>query len=133
MTDSAPAQHGPADVERRRLILGGAGRLTLSVAALALPGCANGAPPGPVVDKSGDDSALLNNVLGVEFEAVAAYDAVLARATLSTAERDLATAFRADHMKHAEAIAAAIKRAGGLPPERSPQDQPFTAIELGGR
>ena len=133
MTDSAPAQHGPTDVERRRLLLGGAGRLGLSVAALALPGCASGAPPGPAVDKSGDDSALLNNVLGVEFEAIAAYDAVLARATLSAAERDLAAAFRADHMKHAEVIAAAIKRAGGFPPDRPPQNESFAQTELGGR
>src|SRR5258708_6679975 len=133
MTDTAPTHRRSVDPGRRRFILGSAGRLTVSVVALALPACAAVSPPGHATDKSSDDSALLDNVLGVEFEAIAAYEAVLARATLSAAERDLATAFRADHMKHAEVIAAAIKRAGGSPPERAPADQQFAATELGGR
>jgi hypothetical protein len=134
MTDTAPKPRQPADAGRRRFILGSAGGLTIGVAALALPGCAaTVATIDHPTEKSDDDSALLNNVLGVEYQATAAYDAVLAGATLTAAERDLATAFRADHLKHAEVIAAAIKRSGGTPPERSPNDRPFAATELGGR
>jgi Ferritin-like domain len=134
MTDTAPKPPPPADAGRRRFILGGAGGLTIGVAALALPGCAaNVATIDHPTEKSDDDSALLNNVLGVEYQAIAAYDAVLAGTTLTAAERDLATAFRADHLKHAEVIAASIKRSGGTPPERSPNDQPFAATEVGSR
>lgn len=138
MTDTAPIQHRssnhpPADPERRRLILGGAGRLTLGIAALTLPGCASVAAADHRTDKTGDDSALLDNVLAVEYEAIAAYEAVLGGATLDGAERDLAASFHADHVNHAEVIAAAIKRAGGVPSERSPEDHPFAATELRGR
>jgi hypothetical protein len=114
-------------------MLGGVGGLTVGVAALALPGCASVSTVNRPAEKAGDDPALLNTVLGVEFEAIAAYDAVLAGAMLNAAERDLATAFRADHMKHAEVIAAAIRRSGGTPPERSPDDRTFAATELRGR
>jgi hypothetical protein len=133
MTDTARDGHRPADAERRRFILGGAGGLTIGVAALTLSGCASVSTMNHPVEKTGDDGALLNNVLGVEFEAVAAYDSVLAGATLTAAERDLATAFRADHLKHAEVIAAAIRRSGGTPPERSSDDHPFAETELRGR
>ena len=114
-------------------MLEGARRLTIGAATLLVPGCASVSPPDHPVEKAGDDNALLNNVLGLEFEAIDAYDTVLAGATLTAAERDLATAFRADHQKHAEAIAAAIQRSGATPPERPANAHPFAATELGDR
>ena len=138
MTDTAPIHHPssddrPADPERRRLVLGGVGRFTLGVAALTLADCASVSAPDHPPDKTADDSALLDNVLAVEYQAVAAYESVLAGAILTGGERGMAAAFQADHVKHAEVLVAAITRAGGTAPERSPRDLPFAATELRGR
>jgi hypothetical protein len=99
-------------VLRRRLILAGAG--TLTATALALPGCtAAPATPGVAVASGPEgDPELLTNLLALEHGAVEAYEAVLARTFLGTAERHRAAAFLADHGEHAEALARALERLG---------------------
>src|SRR4051812_6959032 len=86
----------PRRDSRRRLITGA------GVAALGLAtGCtATAIAPAPPRSTAVDDAALLNNVLGLEYEAIAAYDAALAGGALGASDAALARAFQADHAKH---------------------------------
>lgn len=114
MSDGAAReQGGPADgasaARRRRLILGGVGVLT--TAALAVPACT-----GAAVDAASGpskDAELLTNLLGLEYAAVEAYQAVLTGSFLGEAERRLAVDFQGDHRQHADALVRALGRLGG--------------------
>src|SRR5438132_1496733 len=97
-------------VPRRRLILGGAGGLTM--AALALPGCTADTIVAQPVARPSDDAALLANLIGLEYGAIGTYDSVLAGPLLGAAERRLATDFRGDHRQHVEALLRALERLG---------------------
>jgi hypothetical protein len=101
----------------RRHIIAGAGRLTIGAAALGIvAGCTTMAAVEPKRAGDGrDDVALLNNVLGLEYEAVAAYEAALAGGALSDKMAALAHAFQDDHAKHAAALARAVTRLQGKP------------------
>src|SRR5260221_14440643 len=108
----ADRAHPRRDTSRRRTIAD-IGSLTIGLAALA--GCS--AVPSAEVKSSGaiDDAALLNNVLGLEYETMAAYDAALAAGALGPADAAMAHAFQADHEKHAEILVRAIARLHGEP------------------
>ena len=107
----------PGSGASRRLVIAGAGRLAVGAAALGIvAGCTTMAAVEPKRDTGGrDDVALLNNVLGLEYEAVAAYDAALAGGGLSDEMAALARAFQDDHAKHAAALARAVVRLQGRP------------------
>jgi hypothetical protein len=110
----------------RRRLVAGAGIAALGVVA----GC-TGVASAPPRSASVDDAALLNNVLGLEYEAVAAYDAALAAGAIGATDAALARAFRADHAKHAEALVRAILRLQDKPvAARAPQDYRFSAPAL---
>jgi hypothetical protein len=113
MTDDERTLPLPPNVPRRRLILGGAGGLTLAAATVALSGCVSVADGNARKQRPGDDAALLANLLGLEDDAVAAYDTVLAAAWLGEAERGLAAGFLADHQNHVDTLRRAVERAGG--------------------
>jgi Ferritin-like domain len=78
-----------------------------------------------------EDAALLVNVLGLEYEAIAAYATVLEADRLAAAELDLARGFQEDHRKHAEALKRLIDRLGGTPVEAAtPEAYGFSAAQL---
>jgi hypothetical protein len=105
-----------ARLASRRRLVAGAGGLTLAGAALGLlSGCTAIAlgetkSNGPV-----DDAAVVNSVLGLEYQAVAAYDAALAAGALAEPEAVMARAFRDDHVQHAEAMVRIVRRLQGKP------------------
>jgi hypothetical protein len=114
MADRAQPGRGAS----RRHIIAGAGRLTIGAAALGIvAGCTTMAAVEPkrAAGAGRDDVALLNNVLGLEYEAVAAYDAALAGGALAGKMAALARAFQDDHAKHAAALARAVTRLQGKP------------------
>jgi hypothetical protein len=113
MADDERTIPPPPEIPRRRLILGGGGGLAVAAASAALSGCASGAGGSARTERPGDDAALIANLLGLEYEAIAAYDTVLAAAVLGEAERGLAAGFRADHRNHADALRRTIERVGG--------------------
>jgi hypothetical protein len=118
----------PSD-RSRRLLIAGAGMSALGLTA----GCTAtaSAPPTPPRSTAVDDAALLNNVLGLEYEAIAAYDAALAGGALGTGDAALAQAFQLDHTKHAEALVRAILRLQDKPvTARAPEDYRFAADAL---
>jgi hypothetical protein len=122
MTERLPAPY----VSSRRFLIAGAGFVTLGVAA----GC-TAVTPTPPRSTAIDDAALLNNVLGLEHEAIAAYDAALAGGALGASDAALAHAFQADHAKHAEALVRAIIRLQDKPvAARAPEDYRFALDAL---
>jgi hypothetical protein len=77
---------------------------------------------------------MLETVRALEDEALAAYDAILAGTLLAGDERALVAAFRADHGKHAEALAAIIKQRGGAAaPGNAPISDRFATGAFAGR
>src|SRR5436305_13997560 len=117
----------PRDASRRRLIAR-AGITALGLTA----GCtATAIAPAPPRSAAVDDAALLNNVLGLEYEAIAAYDAALAGGALGAGDAALAQAFQLDHTKHAEALVRAILRLQDKPvAARAPADYRFARDAL---
>lgn len=69
---------------------------------------ADARPPAP-------DVAILNVALGLELEAIAAYEAGAASKLLDAPTLALASAFLADHRRHRDVLTAWIRRLGGTP------------------
>jgi hypothetical protein len=111
---------------RRRLLARGAPVAAAMMILGPLGGCVSLGPAPPKLRDSGDDAALLDNLLGLQHEAVAAYEFVAARGPLDGAERAQAAGFADDHRKHAAALARTIERLGD---EKitSPRDYGFSA------
>jgi hypothetical protein len=131
MTEQSQPHHGTS---RRRLIAG-AGGLTIGAATLvALAGCTSVEAVAPKNRTASDDAAVLNNMLGLEYETIAAYDAALAGGALAAAEAAMARAFQSDHAKHAEALMHAVLRLQGKPvAPLSPIDYRFSPAALARR
>jgi bacterioferritin (cytochrome b1) len=108
------------DVSRlasRRGLITGAGKLTLSATAIALlAGCQSmAAPGGAKTGSAADDVAVLNTALGLEYQAIAAYQVGAESGLLQKPVLDLAVQFQGDHKKHAEVLASTITKLGGTP------------------
>lgn len=61
------------------------------------------------------DLAILNVALGLEHQAIAAYDAGAKSKLLSADQLKIAVSFQSDHKRHRDALTAFIKRFGGTP------------------
>lgn len=61
------------------------------------------------------DVAILNVALGLELEAIAAYQAGARSTLLDASTLAMASAFLADHMRHRDLLSAWIRRLGGTP------------------
>lgn len=84
--------------------------------ALAAAGAIAAAAPVPVERFSGD-VAILNVALGLEHQAIAAYDAGAKSNLLTPDQLKIAVSFQADHKRHRDAIVGLIRRFGGKPVE----------------
>lgn len=71
------------------------------------------------------DVAILNVALGLELEAIAAYEAGAASKLLDGPTLALASAFLADHRRHRDVLISWIRRLGGTPV------QPKSAYDFG--
>ncbi len=99
----------------RRQLLSGAGTLTLSAAAVALlAGCENMAA-NAAGSGSADDITVLNTALGLEYQAIAAYQVGAESGLLQKPVLDVAVQFQGDHKQHAEVLAGTITKLGGKP------------------
>lgn len=91
-------------------------RATLSAAAVALlAGCATGEMASAQPRQS--DVDLLNVALGLEYEAIAAYQLGAESKLLQPAVLQVAVAFQADHREHAALLDRTIRGLGGRPVE----------------
>ncbi|HLJ21603.1 MAG TPA: ferritin-like domain-containing protein [Stellaceae bacterium] len=101
----------------RRKFMRGAGTATLSGLAIAmLAGCESQAAankPMMAAANTSDDVAILNTALGLEYQAIAAYQVGAESGLLQKPVLDLAVQFQSDHKKHAEILNSTITKMGG--------------------
>jgi hypothetical protein len=112
----------------RRAFLGRAGKSTLSVAAIGLlagnQALAQGAPPGTM-----QDVAILNVALGLEHEAIGAYQLGATSGLLQKPVLDVAVLFQGHHKGHRDALIATIRKLGGTPVAEKPLDDYAKALK----
>ena len=98
----------------RRNFLDGAGKLTLSAAAITLlagrEGLALAAPAGGI-----QDIDILNTALGLEHEAINAYQLGAQSGLLQSPVLDIAVQFQGHHKAHRDALIGTIEKLGGKP------------------
>jgi rubrerythrin len=103
----------------RRRFMRGAGTATLSGVAIAMiTGCESMAAsnkPMMAAANPNDDVAILNTALGLEHQAIAAYQVGAESGLLQKPVLDLAVQFQGDHKKHAEILTSTISKMGGSP------------------
>jgi rubrerythrin len=102
-------------IPSRRRFLANGGTAALSAAAVALlagsEALAQSAPKG---DMQGD-IAILNTALGLEWEAIAAYQVGAQSGLLQGKVLDVAKTFQGHHKEHAELLEKTVKKLGGWP------------------
>jgi len=100
----------------RRGLLRVGGQATLSAAAIALlAGCESMATSHAAAADAGNDVGILNTALGLEYQAIAAYQVGAQSGLLKKPVLDLAVQFQGDHKKHAEVLASTVTKLGGSP------------------
>src|SRR5215469_2989886 len=97
-------------VSSRRTLLRGTGVASLSAVAVSLlAGCQTS-----IADKKGADPGgdvgMLNTALGLEYQAIAAYQVGAESGLLQKPVLDLAVQFQGDHKKHAEILNSTISK-----------------------
>lgn len=99
----------------RRGFLRGAGTATLSATAVALlVGCQSMAQ-GSGASNPAADVQILNVALGLEHEAISAYQLGATSGLLQKPVLDVAVLFQGHHKAHRDALAATIRKLGGQP------------------
>jgi hypothetical protein len=119
----------------RRGFVRGAGTATLSGLAIAmLSGCESMAAsnkPMMAAANPSDDVAILNTALGLEYQAIAAYQVGAESGLLQKPVLALAVQFQGDHKKHAEILTSTISKMGGSPVmAKRPADYGFPTASL---
>src|SRR5579883_1748618 len=103
----------------RRRFMRGAGTATLSGLAIAmLAGCesqAAGNKSMMAAANPSDDVAILNTALGLEYQAIAAYQVGAESGLLQKPVMDVALRFQGDHKQHAQLLSSTITKLGGTP------------------
>jgi rubrerythrin len=85
-----------------------------AVAVSLLAGCQTSIADKNAVDPGGD-VGILNTALGLEYQAIAAYQVGAESGLLQKPVLDLAVQFQDDHKQHAEVLASTIGKLGGKP------------------
>ena len=102
------------DTPARRLFLSRSGQLTLSAAAIGL--LAGTSPANAQSSMSMEaDVGILNVALGLEHEAINAYQLGAGSGLLQKPVLDVAVAFQSHHKAHRDALIATIQKLGGAP------------------
>lgn len=117
----------------RRTFLKTAGTATLSATAVALiVGCESMAKSDKtaMVDPE-NDVAILNIALGLEWEAIGAYQLGAESGLLRQSTLDVAVLFQSQHKEHAEALVGAIGNFGGQPVQPKSQAEYAEALNAG--
>ena len=116
----------------RRSLLKGAGTVTLSAATVSLlAGHESLAANKQVAANPAGDVDILNTALGLEYQAIAAYQIGAESGLLQKPVLDLAVQFQGDHKQHAEVLASTIGKLGGKPvAAKKPADYKFPVETL---
>src|SRR5688500_4314610 len=101
-------------IQQRRFFLARSGQMTLSAAAIAaLAGTATGAAAQS--NAMAADVDILNIALGLEHEAINAYQLGAGSGLLQKPVLDVAVLFQSHHKAHRDALVATINKLGGKP------------------
>ena len=122
MSESLTHQPTPP-LSSRRGFLSGAGKATLSATAVALiVGCESMAANRGTQSAAnpGQDVSILNVALGLEHEAIGAYQLGAESGLLQKPVLDVAVLFQSQHKEHRDALAATVRKLGGTPVEAKP-------------
>ena len=122
----------PTATPSRRNLIAGAGKLTMSATAIALlAGCGSMAATTAKTGSTADDIAVLNTALGLEYQAIAAYQVGAESGLLQKPVLDIAVQFQGDHKKHAEVLASTVTKLGGTAVAmKKPTDYKFPVDQL---
>jgi rubrerythrin len=99
----------------RRLFLSRSSQLTLSAAAVGLLSATSGTARAQSSMSAAADVNILNVALGLEHEAINAYQLGAGSGLLQKPVLDVAVAFQSHHKSHRDAIIATIEKLGGKP------------------
>lgn len=102
-------------VASRRALLSGTGQATLSAVAVALIAGRESMAASQSAADPANDIAILNTALGLEHEAIAAYQVGAESGLLQPAVLDVAVGFQSDHKEHAKVLTETIVKLGGQP------------------
>jgi len=95
-------------LSRRQVLQAGGLSVAAGVMASAMPAAAKEA-------RFAGDLAICNVALGLEHQAIAAYDAGAKSKLLSADQLKIAVSFQNDHKRHRDTLTAIVKRYGGTP------------------
>lgn len=112
MTSLIQTLSGASSVASRRAFMGRTG--TLSAVAVALLAGQDAMAEGLSSDMS-KDLSILNVALGLEHEAINAYQLGAGSGLLQKGVLDVAVRFQSDHKAHRDALIATIQKMGGSP------------------
>jgi rubrerythrin len=113
-------------IANRRIFLARSGQMTLSAAAIAaLAGAATGAAAQSDMSKDVD---ILNIALGLEHEAINAYQLGAGSGLLQKPVLDVALLFQSHHKGHRDALIATIQKMGGKPVAEKSLDEYAKAL-----
>jgi rubrerythrin len=105
----------------RRGLIKGAGTAALSAVAVSLlAGCDSMAAEKQMAADPPGDVGVLNSALGLEYQAIAAYQVGAESGLLQKPVLALALQFQGDHKQHAQLLASTIGKLGGTPVEAKP-------------
>jgi len=105
----------PIATPARRLFIARSSQLTLSAAAIGLLAGASGTASAQSSGAMAADVNILNVALGLEHEAINAYQLGAGSGLLQKPVLDVAVAFQSHHKAHRDALIATIEKLGGKP------------------
>ncbi|NRF67017.1 ferritin-like domain-containing protein [Aquincola sp. S2] len=114
----------------RRLFLSRSSQITLSAAAVGLL-AGSGAAHAQSSTSMAADVGILNVALGLEHEAINAYQLGAMSGLLQKAVLDVAVAFQSHHKAHRDALIATIQKMGGMPVAEKKMDDYAKALNAG--
>ena len=116
----------------RRLFLSRSGQLTLSATAVGLlAGCGSMASAQSTPMMASADVNILNVALGLEHEAINAYQLGAGSGLLQKPVLDVAVQFQSHHKAHRDALIATIQKLGGTPVAEKSLDDYAKALNAG--
>ncbi len=120
----------PRGINRRGFLDSGQTFLSAGVIAL-LAGCTTNAAMPMSSGSAEGDVTILNVALGLEHEAIAAYQLGAESKLLDKPVLDVAVLFQGHHKEHRDALAATVRKLGGTPVEPKMMNDYATALNAG--
>jgi rubrerythrin len=120
-------------VPSRRQVLRSVGKVTLSASALALLVGREAMAAGkgkPMATNPAQDVSILNVALGLEHEAIGAYQIGAESGLLEKPVLDVAVLFQGQHKEHRDALAKAVRKLGGVPVESKSLQEYMAALKV---